>query len=81
MCFKISEAFAALKIAEEKFLCVSKSMILLVKLQLLHERALHRYFMFYSTDYLVNSIKIYSIIGCHFFGSCIMDAKCLVGDT
>ncbi|CAI9759902.1 unnamed protein product [Fraxinus pennsylvanica] len=36
------DAFAALKIAEEKFLCVSKSIILLVKLQLLHERALHR---------------------------------------
>ncbi|KAL3502522.1 hypothetical protein ACH5RR_036971 [Cinchona calisaya] len=36
------EAFAALKLAEEKFLCVSKSRILLVKLQLLHERALHR---------------------------------------
>ncbi|CAK9171226.1 unnamed protein product [Ilex paraguariensis] len=36
------EAFSALKIAEEKFLSVSKSRILLVKLQLLHERALHR---------------------------------------
>ncbi|XP_027063423.1 anaphase-promoting complex subunit 5 isoform X1 [Coffea arabica] len=36
------EAFAALKIAEEKFLCVSKSRVHLVKLQLLHERALHR---------------------------------------
>ncbi|KAG8387149.1 hypothetical protein BUALT_Bualt03G0223200 [Buddleja alternifolia] len=36
------EAFAALKIAEEKFTCVSKSRILLVKLQLLHECALHR---------------------------------------
>ncbi|EOX93116.1 Anaphase-promoting complex subunit 5 isoform 2 [Theobroma cacao] len=36
------EAFAALKIAEEKFLCVSKSWILILKLQLLHERALHR---------------------------------------
>ncbi|XP_024928384.3 anaphase-promoting complex subunit 5 [Ziziphus jujuba] len=36
------EAFAALKIAEEKFLTVSKSRILLLKLQLLHERALHR---------------------------------------
>ncbi|KAK4493345.1 hypothetical protein RD792_017764 [Penstemon davidsonii] len=36
------EAFAALKIAEEKFLCVSKSRILLAKLQLLHECALHR---------------------------------------
>ncbi|KAL3849104.1 hypothetical protein ACJIZ3_010986 [Penstemon smallii] len=36
------EAFAALKIAEEKFLCVSKSRILIAKLQLLHECALHR---------------------------------------
>ncbi|XP_044501315.1 anaphase-promoting complex subunit 5 [Mangifera indica] len=36
------EAFSALKIAEEKFLSVSKSQILLLKLQLLHERALHR---------------------------------------
>lgn len=36
------EAFAALKTAEEKFLCVSKSRILILKLQLLHERALHR---------------------------------------
>ncbi|XP_073139868.1 anaphase-promoting complex subunit 5 isoform X2 [Henckelia pumila] len=36
------EAFAALKIAEEKFFCVSKSRIQLVKLQLLHECALHR---------------------------------------
>ncbi|KAG5247249.1 anaphase-promoting complex [Salix suchowensis] len=36
------EAFVALKVAEEKFLTVSKSVILLVKLQLLHERALHR---------------------------------------
>uniref|UniRef100_A0A5B6Z0J0 Anaphase-promoting complex subunit 5 n=1 Tax=Davidia involucrata TaxID=16924 RepID=A0A5B6Z0J0_DAVIN len=36
------EAFSALKIAEEKFLSVSKSRILLLKLQLLHERALHR---------------------------------------
>ncbi|XP_075518687.1 anaphase-promoting complex subunit 5 isoform X3 [Primulina tabacum] len=36
------EAFAALRIAEEKFFCVSKSRIQLAKLQLLHERALHR---------------------------------------
>ncbi|KAL0654483.1 hypothetical protein Bca4012_097174 [Brassica carinata] len=36
------DAFAALKIAEEKFLTVSKSKILLLKLQLLHEHALHR---------------------------------------
>ncbi|XP_061342818.1 anaphase-promoting complex subunit 5 isoform X2 [Gastrolobium bilobum] len=36
------EAFSALKIAEEKFLSVSKSQILLLKLQLLHEHALHR---------------------------------------
>ncbi|OMO49761.1 hypothetical protein COLO4_38399 [Corchorus olitorius] len=36
------EAFAALKLAEEKFICVSKSRILILKLQLLHERALHR---------------------------------------
>ncbi|KAA3474666.1 anaphase-promoting complex subunit 5 [Gossypium australe] len=36
------EAFAALKTAEEKFLCVSKSRILILKLQLLQERALHR---------------------------------------
>ncbi|XP_030930020.1 anaphase-promoting complex subunit 5 isoform X1 [Quercus lobata] len=36
------EAFAALKLAEEKFLSVSKSRILILKLQLLHERALHR---------------------------------------
>ncbi|KAK7385926.1 hypothetical protein VNO78_31903 [Psophocarpus tetragonolobus] len=36
------EAFSALKIAEEKFLSVSKSQILLLKLQLLHQHALHR---------------------------------------
>lgn len=36
------EAFPALKMAEEKFFCVSKSRILLVKLQLFHEWALHR---------------------------------------
>lgn len=36
------DAFAALKIAEEKFFCVSKSRIQLVKFQLLHECALHR---------------------------------------
>nr|XP_018472535.1 PREDICTED: anaphase-promoting complex subunit 5 isoform X2 [Raphanus sativus] len=36
------DAFAALKIAEEKFLTVSKSKVLLLKLQLLHEHALHR---------------------------------------
>ncbi|XP_024981505.1 anaphase-promoting complex subunit 5 isoform X2 [Cynara cardunculus var. scolymus] len=36
------EAFVALKIAEAKFLSISKSGILPVKLQLLHERALHR---------------------------------------
>ncbi|KAK7372815.1 hypothetical protein VNO80_06203 [Phaseolus coccineus] len=36
------DAFSALKIAEEKFLSVSKSQILLLKLQLLHEHALHR---------------------------------------
>ncbi|KAK3004072.1 hypothetical protein RJ639_019944, partial [Escallonia herrerae] len=36
------EAFAGLKIAEEKFLSVSKSRIQLVKLQLLHQRAFHR---------------------------------------
>ncbi|GAU12320.1 hypothetical protein TSUD_252710 [Trifolium subterraneum] len=35
------EAFSALKIAEEKFLSVSKSQILILKLQLLHEHALH----------------------------------------
>ncbi|KAF7124533.1 hypothetical protein RHSIM_Rhsim12G0010800 [Rhododendron simsii] len=35
------EAFAAFKIAEEMFLSVSKSRILILKLQLLHERALH----------------------------------------
>ncbi|XP_052178885.1 anaphase-promoting complex subunit 5 [Diospyros lotus] len=35
------EAFSSLKIAEEKFLSVSKSRILLLKLQLLHEQALH----------------------------------------
>ncbi|XP_010522058.1 PREDICTED: anaphase-promoting complex subunit 5 [Tarenaya hassleriana] len=35
------EAFAALKIAEEKFLTVSKSRMLSLKLQLLHEHALH----------------------------------------
>ncbi|CAA0172408.1 unnamed protein product [Arabidopsis thaliana] len=35
------DAFAALKVAEEKFLTVSKSKVLLLKLQLLHERALH----------------------------------------
>lgn len=35
------EAFSALKIAEEKFLSVSKSQIILLKLQLLHEHALH----------------------------------------
>nr|XP_043636560.1 anaphase-promoting complex subunit 5 [Erigeron canadensis] len=36
------EAFAVVEIAEAKFLSVSKSGILPVKLQLLHERALHR---------------------------------------
>ncbi|KAK6915189.1 Anaphase-promoting complex subunit 5 domain [Dillenia turbinata] len=36
------DAFAALKIAEEKFQSISKSRIHLVKLQLLHEHALHR---------------------------------------
>ncbi|KAH6788654.1 anaphase-promoting complex subunit [Perilla frutescens var. frutescens] len=36
------DAFAALRIAEEKFSCASKSRILLLKLQLLHECALHR---------------------------------------
>ncbi|KAL8507455.1 hypothetical protein ACS0TY_018120 [Phlomoides rotata] len=36
------DAFAALRIAEKKFMRVSKSRILLVKLQLLHECALHR---------------------------------------
>lgn len=36
------DAFAALRIAEEKFLSVSKSRILLLRLQLLHEHALHR---------------------------------------
>ncbi|KAJ6846715.1 anaphase-promoting complex subunit 5 isoform X1 [Iris pallida] len=36
------EAFIALKLAEEKFLSVSKSRLQLLKLQLLHERALHR---------------------------------------
>ncbi|XP_016537856.1 anaphase-promoting complex subunit 5 isoform X1 [Capsicum annuum] len=35
------EAFAALKLAEEKFLSLSKSQIQLVKLQLLHDHALH----------------------------------------
>lgn len=35
------EAFAALKLVEEKFCSISKSRILLLKLQLLHERALH----------------------------------------
>ncbi|XP_009588934.1 anaphase-promoting complex subunit 5 [Nicotiana tomentosiformis] len=35
------EAFAAMKLAEEKFLSVSKSQIQLVKLQLLHDHALH----------------------------------------
>ncbi|GFS38626.1 hypothetical protein Acr_00g0058640 [Actinidia rufa] len=38
---KSTEAFAAFTIAEEKFLSISKSRILLLKLQLLHERALH----------------------------------------
>ncbi|WVY90510.1 hypothetical protein V8G54_036024 [Vigna mungo] len=41
-CFCGLVAFSALKIAEEKFLSVSKSQILLLKLQLLHEHALHR---------------------------------------
>ncbi|KAM1857262.1 hypothetical protein ACFX14_007390 [Malus domestica] len=36
------EAFVTLKIAAEKFLSIPKSRILLLKLQLLHERALHR---------------------------------------
>ncbi|CAM8951634.1 unnamed protein product [Rhodiola kirilowii] len=36
------EAFAALMIAEEKFLSISKSRIQIVKLQLLHEQALQR---------------------------------------
>ncbi|XP_072988886.1 anaphase-promoting complex subunit 5 [Typha latifolia] len=37
-----SEAFIALKLAEEKFQSVSRSCIQLLRLQLLHERALHR---------------------------------------
>ncbi|KAJ8627544.1 hypothetical protein MRB53_020851 [Persea americana] len=36
------DAFNALKLAEEKFLSVSKSRIQLLKLQMLHDRALHR---------------------------------------
>ncbi|CAI0398446.1 unnamed protein product [Linum tenue] len=36
------DAFSALKVAEEKFLSISRPVILLLKLQLLHERALHR---------------------------------------
>ncbi|KAF2314761.1 hypothetical protein GH714_033476 [Hevea brasiliensis] len=36
------EAFSALKVAEERFLSVSRSVLLVLKLQLLHERALHR---------------------------------------
>ncbi|RID48929.1 hypothetical protein BRARA_I05402 [Brassica rapa] len=36
------DAFAAFTIAEEKFLTVSKSKIMLLKLQLVHEHALHR---------------------------------------
>ncbi|XP_051126129.1 anaphase-promoting complex subunit 5 [Andrographis paniculata] len=36
------DALAALEIAEEKFISISKSRILLVKLQLLHDCALHR---------------------------------------
>ncbi|TYK16328.1 anaphase-promoting complex subunit 5 isoform X1 [Cucumis melo var. makuwa] len=36
------EAFSALKIAEERFLSLAKSRILLLKLQLIHEHALHR---------------------------------------
>ncbi|XP_042497861.1 anaphase-promoting complex subunit 5 [Macadamia integrifolia] len=36
------EAFSALQAAEEKFVSLSKSQIQLLKLQLLHERALHR---------------------------------------
>ncbi|XP_050227164.1 anaphase-promoting complex subunit 5 [Mercurialis annua] len=36
------EALSALKVAEQKFSSVSRSVILLLKLQLLHERALHR---------------------------------------
>lgn len=42
ICKGYAEAFAALKIAEEKFMSISKSRILLLKLQLLHEHALHR---------------------------------------
>ncbi|KAF9587419.1 hypothetical protein IFM89_002600 [Coptis chinensis] len=36
------EAFSALKVAEDKFLSVTKSGIQMLKLQLLHDRALHR---------------------------------------
>ncbi|KAF9589799.1 hypothetical protein IFM89_028734 [Coptis chinensis] len=36
------EAFSALKVAEDKFLSVTKSGIQMIKLQLLHDRALHR---------------------------------------
>ncbi|CAI0544075.1 unnamed protein product [Linum tenue] len=36
------DAFSALKVAEQKFLSISRPVILLLKLQLLHERALHR---------------------------------------
>ncbi|KAL2230859.1 UNVERIFIED_CONTAM: Anaphase-promoting complex subunit 5 [Sesamum indicum] len=38
----LQDAFAAMRIAEKKFMCVSRSRILLVKLQVLHECALHR---------------------------------------
>ncbi|CAN1193275.1 Anaphase-promoting complex subunit 5 [Linum perenne] len=36
------DAFSVLKQAEEKFLSISRPVILLLKMQLLHERALHR---------------------------------------
>lgn len=42
----VPAAFAALKIAEDRFISVSKSQMLILKLQLLHEHALHRYVYF-----------------------------------
>lgn len=58
---KYLDAFAALRIAEEKFMCVSKSRILLVKLELLHECALHRYTMNQWYLYYFYSKKPHSV--------------------
>lgn len=41
-----AEAYVAFRIVEEKFHVISKSRVSILKLQLLHELALHRYVFF-----------------------------------